>query len=212
MMIKNIFFDVMGVVFTVGDDTNDLLVPYVQKFNNSITRQEINKFYLEASLGNITSKQFWLNMGVEENKIKYVEEKYLNENLVLDSEIIDTMKSLKERNYKVGFLSNDISEWSRYLRKKFDLDNLLDFCVISGDIKLRKPDNAIYEYVLKECKVDPEESVFIDDRIKNLIPAEKLGFKTVLFDRESINDNNIDYKIIKRSSDIISVIEKMNRL
>lgn len=29
-MIKNIFFDVMGVVFVVGDDTNELLVPFIQ--------------------------------------------------------------------------------------------------------------------------------------------------------------------------------------
>ncbi|MDE7071433.1 MAG: hypothetical protein K2O86_05625, partial [Clostridia bacterium] len=136
-MIKNMFFDVMGVVFTVGDDTNDLLVPFVQKFNNDISQQQICEFYLEASLGKITAREFWLNMGVEESKIKLIEEKYLDENLKIDSEIVDTIKLLKERKYKIGFLSNDVSEWGSYLRKKFNLDYLLDFCIISGDVKLR---------------------------------------------------------------------------
>ena len=33
MLSKWILFDAMGVIFKVGDDTNDLLVPYVQKIN-----------------------------------------------------------------------------------------------------------------------------------------------------------------------------------
>lgn len=209
-MIKNVFFDVMGVVCTVGDDTNDLLIPFIQRFNKTITRQEINEFYLEASLGKITSKQFWLNVGVEENEIKCVEERYLNENLTVDTDVVDTIKSLKERNYKIGLLSNDVSEWSGYLRKKFNLDNLLDYCVISGEVHLRKPDTAIYQYVINECEVDPKESVFIDDRIKNLIPAKELGFKVILFDGNHDYDNITDYDKINCGSEIPSIIENIN--
>lgn len=44
-MQKRIFFDVMGVLFTVGDDTNDLLVPFVTARNKTITRAEICEEY-----------------------------------------------------------------------------------------------------------------------------------------------------------------------
>lgn len=49
----------MGVIFTVGDDTNELLVPYVQKIDESCTRERIKKSYIEASLVRITSREFW---------------------------------------------------------------------------------------------------------------------------------------------------------
>lgn len=209
-MIKNIFFDVMGVVFVVGDDTNELLVPFVQKYNKDISREQINKYYSDASLGIISSDEFWLKTGIEKSRLKTIRNKYLDENLVLDPGIIDVITVLKDRRYKIGFLSNDVSEWSEYLRKKFDLDTLLDYCVISGDVGLRKPDEAIYEYTIRECDVDPRESVFIDDRIKNLIPAEKLGFKTVLFDRNRRNKANAYCHTVDNVGELIRVIESID--
>lgn len=209
-MIKNIFFDVMGVLFVVGDDTNELLVPYIQKFNQSISKQEIYERYVEASLGKITAREFWLNVGIEERDIQSVEENYLDTKLVLDSEIVDVIKELKTRGYKIGFFSNDVSEWAKYQRGKYHLDGLLDDCVISGDVKLRKPDEAIYQYVVNECGIDPKESVFIDDRIKNLIPAKKLGFHTILFDRDLNYEDAVGYDRVKSSREIIKAIEKFN--
>lgn len=49
----------MGVVFTVGDDTNDLLVPFIQERNKRISKENINEIYLRVRLGQITSCQFW---------------------------------------------------------------------------------------------------------------------------------------------------------
>ncbi len=57
------FFDVMGVIFEVGDDTNDLLVPYIQKIDSEISKEKINEVYIKASLGKISSRQFWCELG-----------------------------------------------------------------------------------------------------------------------------------------------------
>ncbi|MDE6551309.1 MAG: HAD family phosphatase [Clostridia bacterium] len=209
-MIKNVIFDVMGVVFVVGDDTNDLLVPFVNKINNTITKEKINNLYLDASLGKITSREFWLNIGIEESEIQNIEKKYLDENLIIDSKMIDVIKLLKAKGYKIGFLSNDVSEWSNYLRKKYKLTSLLDYCVISGDVGLRKPDESIYNYLIQEYNVIPKESIFIDDRIKNLIPAENLGFNTILFDRDN-RYNNLSCNKINNCFEIINIIEKLDK-
>lgn len=66
-MKKWVFFDVMGVIFIVEDDTKDLLVPFVQEINQSISVEKINKAYIEASLGNISSRDFWLSMEINKN-------------------------------------------------------------------------------------------------------------------------------------------------
>ena len=90
-MIKNIFFDVMGVVFVVGDDTNELLVPFIQKFNKIITKEQINEYYSDARSGKMTSDKFWLKVGVDESRINLIETEYLDKNFISDTGIIDIM-------------------------------------------------------------------------------------------------------------------------
>ena len=58
-LIKCIIFDAMGVVFTVGDDTNDLLVPYILEKKPDVAKEKIFSLYHEASLGNISPKSLW---------------------------------------------------------------------------------------------------------------------------------------------------------
>lgn len=211
-MIKNIFFDVMGVVFVVGDDTNELLVPFIQKFNKIITKEQINEYYSDASSGKMTSDKFWLKVGVDESRINLIETEYLDKNFISDTGIIDIMKILKEKGYKIGLLSNDLSEWSEFLRNKFGLNDLVDYCVISGEAKSRKPDEAIYKYAIRKYKIDPHESVFVDDRYKNLVPAEKLGFKTVLFDRNYSYKENTTCKKVNDSRGLLKIIDSFEQM
>lgn len=210
-MIKNIFFDVMGVVFVVGDDTNELLVPFIQKFNKIITKEQINEYYSDASSGKMTSDKFWLKVGVDESRINLIETEYLDKNFISDTGIIDIMKILKEKGYKIGLLSNDLSEWSEFLRNKFGLNDLVDYCVISGEAKSRKPDEAIYKYAIRKYKIDPHESVFVDDRYKNLVPAEKLGFETVLFDRNYSYKENTTCKKVNDSRGLLKIIDSFEQ-
>ena len=110
----------MGVVFTVGDDTNDLLVPFIKKYNKQISREKIIEIYLRASLGEISSCQFWreVELGKEYPEI---ETSYLQTQLTLDDEFIPVANSIS-KEYSLALLSNDVSEWSAYLRNKFSLD------------------------------------------------------------------------------------------
>ena len=113
-------FDVMGVIFTVGDDTNELLVPYVQKFAPSLTSDEINQAYLEASLGKVASCGFWKTLGLGE-RYPQIEQDYLESQLTLDADFPAVAQKL-QKDYHLALLSNDVSEWSAYLRKKYDLN------------------------------------------------------------------------------------------
>lgn len=90
------------------------------------------------------------------------------------------MKKLKT-HYKIGLLSNFVSEWLRFLFKKFNLEELFDAVVISTEHKLIKPDPKMYQLILKMLDVKPSEAVFIDDRENNTKGAEKVGIKGILF-------------------------------
>src|SRR5690554_6419293 len=106
ILIKYIIFDAMGVVFTVGDDTNDLLVPYILGKKPGVAKEKILRLYHEASLGHISPKSLWEGVGFSEAEIPAIEREYLETRLTLDPECVDCVKRLKNK-YKIALLSND---------------------------------------------------------------------------------------------------------
>lgn len=91
----------MGVVFTVGDDTNDLLVPYILEKKPGVAKEKILSLYHEASLGNISPRSFWEGVGFREAEIPTIEREYLETRLTLDPEFVACVKRLKD-NYRIG--------------------------------------------------------------------------------------------------------------
>jgi putative hydrolase of the HAD superfamily len=180
-MTSWVVFDAMGVVFTVCDDTNDLLVPFIWERNPDISREAVNEIYVRASLGQITSRRLWEEVGLGD-QYPEVETTYLDTRLTLDPELAPVARALSER-FSLGLLSNDLSEWSAYLRDRFSLD-FLDAVTISGDAGCRKPSPEIYERFLADAGARAEDCVFIDDKLKNLAAAAALGMKTIRFARQ----------------------------
>lgn len=130
----------------------------------------------------------------------------MNNKLKLDRCILSIFKELFSR-YNIGLISNDVSEWSSYLREKYNLNKYLNFSVISGDVKCRKPKKQIYEYALKQAKCSPEECVFIDDRLKNLYPALELGMNVIKFNRDEEDDYSLDLPQTKHMLEIPFIID-----
>ena len=46
-------------------------------------------------------------------------------------------------------------------------------------MKMRKPFPEFYELLLKRYNVKPEEALFIDDNLRNIKAAEKIGLNTI---------------------------------
>ena len=53
--------------------------------------------------------------------------------------------------------------------------------VVSSDVKMIKPNPAVYEYILKKYDLKPEECLFIDDVEANVKAAEAVGIKGFVF-------------------------------
>jgi HAD superfamily hydrolase (TIGR01509 family) len=178
-MIRWVVFDAMGVVFTVGDDTNELLVPFVAERNPAVTPGTINEAYLRASLGEISSRRFWDAVGLGRD-YPDVEREYLDTRLSVDPDFASVACRLAGR-FHLGLLSNDLAEWSAHLRRTRSLS--FDAVTISGDVGCRKPSPEIYRRFLASSGADAVECVFVDDRLKNLAAAHDVGFATILFER-----------------------------
>ncbi len=85
---------------------------------------------------------------------------------------------LKAAGYRVAIFSNNQKTWP----KKIGAYNHVDFFqfpfINSATVGLRKPNLNMYRYLINKLNIDPRETIFIDDREKNLPPAQKLGITT----------------------------------
>jgi glucose-1-phosphatase len=88
----------------------------------------------------------------------------------------------KEGRYKLILLSNTNHihiDWVKENVEFFDdFKACFDAFYLSQEINLRKPEPSIYEYVLKEQQLKPEETLFIDDTFENTEAAKKLNIHT----------------------------------
>lgn len=88
---------------------------------------------------------------------------------------------LKARGYHVYILSNYSENMLDQTKDKLKFLPLMDGVVFSYKIKKIKPDPEIYEYLCDEYWLEPEESVFIDDRPVNIKGAETCGIHGIVF-------------------------------
>lgn len=94
---------------------------------------------------------------------------------------IALLGALKQAGYPLYGLSNWAAETFRRIRHRFPFMDWFDDIVLSGDVKIIKPDRRIYAVLLERIGRPAAECLFIDDSEANIAVAEELGFETILF-------------------------------
>ena len=82
---------------------------------------------------------------------------------------------------RMATLNNECAELNEYRIEHFGLADIFPTFFTSCWLGTRKPTHEIYERVLGMTQADPARTLFIDDRVQNLRPAEALGMRTMLF-------------------------------
>lgn len=105
----------------------------------------------------------------------------VKESLVPLPETVELVRELAGRGIPLYGLSNMPASTFSYLRGRYGHWKLFQGIVISGEVKLIKPDPAIFEYICLQHQLKPSETIFVDDHSPNIEAAENLGFRTILF-------------------------------
>jgi len=185
-MAWQLILDAMGVIYRAGDDIQELLIPYVRNYGGEQDAERIAVAYLRASLGQIAAEEFCQQVDLPAT----LEDDYLEQHALSDG-LSEFLEIAFQRFDVIACLSNDVSEWSKKLRNRFSLGRHISQWYISGDLKLRKPSPVIYNIVLDAMGGDPQETVFVDDQPRNLIPAAELGIKTICLSPRGAADSRI---------------------
>ena len=72
----------------------------------------------------------------------------------------------------------DWSEKTCFSYKGHHASDFFNHIYLSYRLHLLKPDAEIFEYVLQDADIRPEETLFIDDAVPNCRTSESLGFHT----------------------------------
>ena len=88
-------------------------------------------------------------------------------------------KELKEKGYNLYILSNFPKIPFEEIRERDEFFKYFDGAVVSAYVQYLKPEKAIYKELLTDYSLKPEETIFIDDKLDNIITAEELGISGV---------------------------------
>ncbi len=191
-MVNSIIFD-YGEVISVSSKKVNPRERVAKAFgvNEEILKDAIGKHIMNFRTGKMREEQFWQEVGRSLGKVVPPEvptlwRKSFQDSFAVDTEILDYISKLKKRRIKVAVLSNNIQPWVEIIRN-FGGYNGFDVVVNSCEVGMAKPDPEIYKLTLSKLGSKPEETIFIDDRVENLIPAQKIGMKVILAtDRASV--------------------------
>jgi putative hydrolase of the HAD superfamily len=97
--------------------------------------------------------------------------------------MIELMRALRERGYRMALLTNNVREWEPYWRSMVPVDDIFEVVVDSGFVGMRKPEPEIYELTLERLGDDiaAADCLFVDDVEVNIDAARTLGMTAVHF-------------------------------
>lgn len=113
----------------------------------------------------------------------------LAETLVMNAKVsltpkkdtIEWLPELKSQGYKLLCLTNMSDEFFSHLEVNHDFWHHFDDIIVSGRVRMIKPDPAIYQYVIERHQLEPQEALFFDDLDENIRGAESVGLQGIVF-------------------------------
>ncbi len=148
-------------VISARDFLNLVIDRYYKPEENELSALPLKKVNIEYYL------ELWFNLYTKVTKIS--------------SDMALIVERLHQGGYVVSLMSNtyDIYARSNDLRGFYEI---FDHVFLSNEIGLIKPDMDKYKHVLNKLEAKPKNCVFIDDKLRNLIPAHKLGIIVIKFE------------------------------
>lgn len=97
------------------------------------------------------------------------------------AQTVALVRMLKRRGVRLYCLTNFSAEKFPLVHRRFDVFEVFDGIVVSGEIGLAKPDPAIYRHLLDRFALPAAGCLFIDDAPANVAAASSVGLAAHLF-------------------------------
>lgn len=185
MSIRAVIFDLGGVL--VRTDNKEPRRLLAERYG--MTYEEIDRLVFDsetagqATVGGLTVRKHWgwvaQQLNLNDQDLADFEEQFWAGD-TLDGELVDFIRALRP-SIKTALLSNAWDELRDTLQRRWKILDIFDEVAISAELKMKKPEAEIYEWIANRLGVVPEEAVFVDDMERNIEAAQAAGLKGVRF-------------------------------
>jgi len=174
MAIKAVLFDCFGVLIVSGRQS--LLDAHPEH------HQELHDLGIRADRGFIDHAGYneeasrIIGLSVDE-----IEARHLSRNVRNDPAFAWIKELHTSGHYKTALVSNIARDGIDALIPPSERDELFDTVVLSGQIGVTKPSEAIYDVAVERLGVEPFEAVMIDDLLDNIDGAQYAGLRGIVY-------------------------------
>ncbi len=190
--INTVFFDWGGVI--AGDPADDFLEKLLVAIGatDSQVQEILDTYKISFMKGEISESEYWnqLNKSYGLSIHDTISDEFKKwKGLIVNDKILSLVHETKAKGYKTALLTNVIEPTYNVLKAAGCYDHF-DEVIASCKVKLAKPEREIYELSLNRLDTTASQSIFIDDKQKNLDPAIEMGFHVILAEnpQQIIND------------------------
>ena len=187
--IKNIVFDFGGVIISL--DREQAVKAFerigVREADSLLGKYHQQGIFQEVENGNMDAETFRCELSkICGKELTYQDVENGWKGFVTDvpQYKLDYLNELRKK-YKVYILSNTnpyVMGWARsnaFTSAGKPLDAYVDKIYTSYEAGSTKPDPGIFNYMIKDSKLNPAETIFVDDGAANIVIGKELGFITM---------------------------------
>ena len=217
--IKAIIFDAYGTLFDVNsaaEKCKDKIGDKWEAFANFWRITQLEYTWLRSLMKR--HKNFWqvTEDSLDKSmKVFNIDPSMKNELLNLYKvlspfkEVPETLKTLKEKKFKLAILSNGTSSLLNELVRSNNLEDFFDDLFSIEEVGIYKPDSKVYDLPIKKYKIEKNEVAFLSANTWDVSGGGNYGFNSIWINRNNGIFDNLDYKPqkeIKNLSELTKLI------
>jgi putative hydrolase of the HAD superfamily len=204
-MIKAIFFDAAGILYTRAGPTEAYALNLLQNqgfATELLPDQAARQFVLrsQANQGIIDHDAYWDQFLWMRGVLDPQQRKNFSTEIIRYSNDIlpipgsrEALAGLKQQGFLLGIITDTIYpvEWKMRRLEKAGVAEFIDIVACSTDLGAHKPDPAVYSYALKQAQLTEHESAFVGHLGIELDGAHRAGMVTIAIHQDA--DARADY-------------------
>ena len=215
--IKAIIFDAYGTLFDVNsaaEKCKNKIGDKWESFANYWRTTQLQYTWLRSLM--CKHKDFWeitedsLDKSMKAFKI---DSKMKNELLDLYKllspfpEVKDTLKILKDRDYKLSILSNGTPSLLNELVSVNELENLFDDIFSIEEVGIFKPSSKVYDIPIKKYDIQKNQVAFLSANTWDVSGGGNYGYNSIWVNRNKDIFDNLDYKPVHEIRELKDLLD-----
>ncbi len=215
--IKAIIFDAYGTLFDVNsaaEKCKEKLGDKWEGFANYWRTTQLEYTWLRSLMRR--HKDFWqitedsldksMNFYNIDNSMR---SELLNLYKVLSpfTEVRDTLKKLKQSNYKLAILSNGTPDLLNELVVSNQLKDIFDDIFSVEEAGIFKPDSKVYDLPINKYNIEKNEVLFLSANTWDVSGAGNYGYNTVWVNRNNNIFDKLDFEPNKQINNLLELLD-----